>query len=123
MDFKDLTPGLAALADQGSHDDVHQAVKNLRAAAFAALTDNEARSEFSEAFVMKGDDEVADMVRHLTGAAPPPVVSVVLSVIRDAIGQDRYVRALRSAGLAHYLDVPYTGTGAELMGEAEERYV
>jgi dTDP-4-amino-4,6-dideoxygalactose transaminase len=123
MDFTDLQPGLVALADHESHDEVRQAVKDLRAAAFAAITDNEAQSEFCKAFVTKDDDEVADMVRHLTGAAPPPVVSVVLSIIRDALGQDRYARALRSAGLANYLDLPYTGTGAELIGEAEERYV
>ncbi len=123
MDFKDLQRGLAALADHESHDEVRQAVKDLGAAAVAAITDNEAQSEFCKAFVTKDDDEVADMIRHLTGAAPPPVVSVVLSVIRDALGQDRYARALRSAGLANYLDVPYTGTGAELIGEAEERYV
>jgi dTDP-4-amino-4,6-dideoxygalactose transaminase len=115
MDFKDLTPSLAAVADHGSHREVCRA-------AFAAIADEEVHSEFCKAFVAKDDDEVANVVRHLTGA-PPPVVSVVLSVIRDALGEDRYTRALRSAGLATYLDVPYTGTGAELIGEAEERYV
>jgi dTDP-4-amino-4,6-dideoxygalactose transaminase len=123
MDFKDLQPGLAALAERESNDDARQAVKDLRAAALAAIAGEEAHSQFCKVFRTKDDDQVAEMVRHLTGAAPPPVVSVVLSVIRDALGQDRYARALRSAGLSNYLDVPYTSTGAELIGEAEERYV
>jgi dTDP-4-amino-4,6-dideoxygalactose transaminase len=104
MDFKDLQ-------------------SDLRSTAFAAIADAEAHNEFCKAFATKGGDEVAEAVRHITSTAPPPVVSVVLSVIRDAVGQHRYADALRSAGLSNYLDVPYTGTGVELTGEAEERYV
>jgi 8-amino-3,8-dideoxy-alpha-D-manno-octulosonate transaminase len=122
MDFKDLQPALAAIA-VGAHNEVGKAIKNIRAAAFAAIADHEAHDEFCKAFVTKGDHEVAEVVRHLTGTAPPPVVSVVLTLIQDAVGQDRYADALRSVGLANYLEVPYTGTGAELTGEAEERYV
>jgi dTDP-4-amino-4,6-dideoxygalactose transaminase len=119
MDLKDLRPSLAALAD----DEARQAVKDLRAAAFAAIGDGRAHDEFCRAFASKDDAEVADMVRHLTRTQGPPVVSVVLSFVRDALGGDRYEQVLRSAGLGSYLDVPYTGTGAELTGEAEERYV
>jgi dTDP-4-amino-4,6-dideoxygalactose transaminase len=123
MDFKDLRPALATIAAGETHDEFRTAFKDLQAAAFAAVAGDEAHDEFCTAFVTKGDDEVADVVRYLTRTAPPPVVSVVLSLIRDAVGQDRYDRALRSAGLANFLDVPYTATGAELIGEAEERYV
>ena len=123
MDFKDLRPALTAIADDEAPDEFRKAFKDLRAAAFAAIADDAARDEFCKAFVTKDDYEVAEVVRYLTRTAPPPVVSVVLSIIRDAVGQDRYADALRSAGLANYLDVPYTGTGAELIGEAEERYV
>jgi dTDP-4-amino-4,6-dideoxygalactose transaminase len=123
MDFKELQPALATLANGVNHDEFHQAFKDLRAAAFAAMADNEAHEEFCKAFVKKDDHEVAELVRYLTRKAPPPVVSVVLSIIRDAVGQDRYADALRSAGLGNYLDIPYTSTGAELMGETEERYV
>ncbi len=123
MDFKNLRAALAAIADDESHDELGKAFKDLRAAAFAAIADDEAHDEFCRAFATNSDPEVAEVVRYLTRTAPPPVVSVVLSVIRDAVGQDRYANALRSAGLANYLDVPYTSTGAELTGEAEERYV
>jgi len=123
MDFKDLRTALAAIADAEAHDESCKAFKDLRAAAFAAIADDEAHGEFCKAFVENDDREVAEVVRYLIRTAPPPVVSVVLSVIRDAVGQDCYADALRSAGLANYLDVPYTGTGAELTGEAEERYV
>jgi dTDP-4-amino-4,6-dideoxygalactose transaminase len=123
MDFKDLRTTLAAIAGDESQDERCKAFKDLRAAAFAAIADDQAHDEFCRAFVTNDDREVAEVVRYLTRTAPPPVVSVVLSVIRDAVGQDRYAGALRSAGLANYLDVPYTATGAELTGEAEERYV
>ncbi len=123
MDFKDLRASLAAIANDEAHHEVGKAFKNLRAAAFAAIADEQAHDEFCKAFATKDDHEIAEVVRYLTRTAPPPVVSVVLSLIRDAVGQNRYADALRSAGLANYLDVPYTGTGAELMGEAEERNV
>src|SRR5439155_11543346 len=123
MDFKDLRPALAAIADDEAHDEFRKAFKDLRAAALAAIANDESHDVFCKVFVTKDDHEVAEVVRYLTRTAPPPVVSVVLSIIRDAVGQDRYTDALRSAGLANYLDVPYTGTGAELIGEAEERYV
>jgi dTDP-4-amino-4,6-dideoxygalactose transaminase len=123
MDFKDLRPALAAIADGEADEEFRKAFKDLRAAALAAIADDEAHDEFCKAFGTKDDTEVAEVVRYLTRTAPPPVVSVVLSIIRDAVGRDRYAAALRSAGLANYLDVPYTSTGAELMGEAEERYV
>jgi dTDP-4-amino-4,6-dideoxygalactose transaminase len=103
MDFKDLR-------------------SDLRSTAFAALADEAAHDEFCKAFVTKDDQEVAEAIRSLTGTAPPPVVAVVLSLIRDAVGLARYASALRSVGLANYLDIPYTGTGVELVGEAEERY-
>jgi len=123
MDFKDLRPSLAAIANDEAQDEFRKAFKDLRAIALAAMADDKAHHEFCRAFVTKDDREVAEVVRYLNRTASPPVVSVVLSIIRDAVGQDRYADALRSAGLANYLDVPYTGTGAELMGEAEERYV
>jgi dTDP-4-amino-4,6-dideoxygalactose transaminase len=104
MDFKDLQ-------------------SDLRSSAFAAVADDEAHDEFCKAFATKDDHAVAEAVRDLTRSSSPPVVSVVLSVIRDAVGQNRYENALRSAGLANYIDIPYTATGAELIGEAEERYV
>ena len=123
MDFKDLRPGLEALGDHGPDQDVRQAVKDLRAAAFAAISEDGAHKAFCDAFRTRDQGDVVDMVRHLAASAPPPVVSVVLSTVRDALGQDRYESALRAAGLANYLDVPYTGTGAEMIGAAEERYV
>ena len=123
MDFKDLRPALAAIAVDEGQEEARKALKHLRAAAFAAIADSEAHDEFCRTFRTKDDDEVTDLVRYLTRSAPPPVVSVVLAIIRDAVGQDRYARALRSAGLGSYLDVPYTSTGAELTGETEERYV
>lgn len=123
MDFSNLRAALAALAVDETHDESRKVLRDLRSAAFAAIAGDEAHEEFCGAFVAKDDDEVAEVVWYLTRTAPPPVVSVVLSVIRDAVGQGRYRAALRSAGLANYLDVPYTGTGAELTGEAEERYV
>jgi len=96
---------------------------DLRAAAFAAIADDEAHDELCKAFIAKGDDEVVEVIRGLARTAPPPVMSVILSIVRDALGKDRYGHALRTAGLSNYVDVPYTGTGAELMGEEEERYV
>jgi len=123
MDFKDLRAALAALAADETSDDPRRAFKDLQIAAYAALAGDEAHDEFCKAFVTKDDDEIAEVVRHLTRTAAPPAVAVVLSMIRDAVGQERYAVALRSAGLANYLDIPYTSTGAELTGEAEERYV
>jgi dTDP-4-amino-4,6-dideoxygalactose transaminase len=123
MDFKDLRPALAAIAAGEAHGESRQAFKVLQAAAYAAISGDEAHDEFCKAFVTKDDDEIAEVVRYLARTAPPPVVSVVLSMIRDAVGEERCADALRSAGLANFLDVPYAGTGAELTGEAEERYV
>ena len=123
MDFKDLRPALMAIADSEADEEFRKACKDLRAAALAAIADDDAHDEFCETFAKKDDYEVAQLVRYLARTAPPPVVSVVLSMVRDAVGQDRYADALRSAGLANYLDIPYTGTGVELIGEAEERYV
>jgi dTDP-4-amino-4,6-dideoxygalactose transaminase len=122
MDFKELRPALAALADKEGHDDFRQAFKDLRAAV-AAIADDKAHDEFCQAFAKRDDADVSELVLYLTRTAPPPVVSVMLSIIRSAVGQDRYAAALRSAGLGNYLDIPYTGTGVELTGEAEERYV
>ncbi|MFI5495995.1 DegT/DnrJ/EryC1/StrS family aminotransferase [Actinoplanes sp. NPDC051859] len=123
MDFKDLRAALATLAGDDSPAGSRQAVKNLQLAAYAALAGDEAYDEFSKAFVSKDDDEIAEVVRHLTQTAPPPAVAVVLSLIREAVGDERYATALRAAGLSAYLDIPYTSTGAELTGDAEERYV
>jgi dTDP-4-amino-4,6-dideoxygalactose transaminase len=127
MDFKDLRPALAAIAhgegNGEAHEEFRKAFRDLRAAALAAIADDDAHAEFCRAFATKDDDEVADVVRYLIRTASPPVVSVVLSIIRDAVGEDRYEDALRTAGFASYLEVPYTSTGAELTGGAEERYV
>ena len=124
MDLKDLQPSLAALAGGRESDaGVREAVKNLGAAAVAALADDEAHGAFCAALAAGDDGEIADAIARLAGAAPPPVLSVVLSLVRDALGESRYESALRAAGLGNYVDVPYTATGAELTGEAEERYV
>jgi dTDP-4-amino-4,6-dideoxygalactose transaminase len=123
MDFKNLRPALATLGDEEGRDELRKAFKELRAAAFAAAADAGAHAEFCATFATKDDREVAEILRHLCGTAPPPVVSVVSGIIQDAVGEKRYADALRSAGFGNYLDVPYTGTGAELTGEAEERYV
>ncbi|GGQ49071.1 DegT/DnrJ/EryC1/StrS family aminotransferase [Couchioplanes azureus] len=127
MDFKDLRAALAALAGHEAGDggpaQPGKAVKDLQLAAYAALAGDEAYDEFCKAFVTKDDEEIAEVVRQLTSTAAPPAVAVVLSLLRDAVGRDRYESALRSAGLGNYLDVPYTSTGADLTGKAEERYV
>lgn len=123
MDFKDLRPALMAIAEGEVSDAFVKAFKDLRAAAHAAVADDDAHAKFCEEFAKRDDDEVAEVLLYLARTAPPPVVSVVLSMVRDAVGEDRYADALRSVGLGNYLDIPYTGTGAELTGEAEERYV
>ncbi|GAA0459772.1 hypothetical protein Ade02nite_13860 [Paractinoplanes deccanensis] len=123
MDFKDLRSALTALATGGSPDESRKAVKDLQGAAYAAISGDEAHEEFRKAFVTKDDCEIAEVMRHLARTASPPAVSVVLSLIRDAVGGERHDAALRLAGLANYVDVPYTSTGAEMTGEAEERYV
>ncbi|MEV6599825.1 aminotransferase class I/II-fold pyridoxal phosphate-dependent enzyme [Actinoplanes sp. NPDC051346] len=123
MDFKDLRAALAALAENGSPAEPRKAIKDLQIAAYAALAGEDAYDEFCKAFVTKDTEEIADVIRYLTGTASPPAAAVVLSLIRDAVGDDRYETALRTAGLGSYLDIPYTSTGAELTGEAEERYV
>ena len=102
MDFKDLKPALKVIADSKADDAFRKAFKDLRAAAVAAIADDDAHDAFCEAFAKKDDDEVAQVLRYLARTAPPPVVSVVLSMVRDAIGQDRYADALRAAGLANY---------------------
>ncbi|MBG0566103.1 DegT/DnrJ/EryC1/StrS family aminotransferase [Actinoplanes aureus] len=123
MDFKDLRAALAAITAEQTHDGSGRALKDLQSAAYAALAGDEAHDEFRKAFVTKDDDEIADVIRYLSRTASPPAVSVVLSLIQDAVGEQRYAAALRAAGLGNYLDIPYTSTGAELTGEAEERYV
>jgi dTDP-4-amino-4,6-dideoxygalactose transaminase len=121
MDFQHLRAALTAIAE--APDESLGAVKDLSIAAYAALAGDEAYDEFRKAFDTKDDDEVAAVAGHLARTASPPVVAVVLALIRDAVGPDRYERALRAAGLGSYLDIPYTSTGAEMTGEAEERYV
>jgi dTDP-4-amino-4,6-dideoxygalactose transaminase len=123
MDFKDLRPALTAIAEGNVSDEFVKAFKDLRAAAHAAVADDDAHARFCEDFARRSDDEVAEMLLYLARTAPPPVVSVVLSMVRDAVGEDRCADALRSVGLGNYLDIPYTGTGAELTGEEEQRYV
>ena len=39
------------------------------------------------------------------------------------LGEQRYARVVRQAGLGRQLELPFTATGAELAGEAEERNV
>ena len=69
-------------------------------------------------------DDAGDPVtvlREATLHAPRPVSATLAARLRRRLGANGYADVVRAAGLGLQLELPYTPTGAELIGQEEER--
>lgn len=73
--------------------------------------------------VSQSDHEIAKRFREMIRGSPTPVFATFSTWMHEALGTHRYEKVVRLAGLGNQLDLPYTPTGAEMMGEEEERNV
>lgn len=71
----------------------------------------------------QNDHELAQALRSVNRRAPVPVAATLAASLRDILGEERYAKVVRLAGLGHQLELPYTATGAALIGVEEERNV
>src|SRR5262249_47277510 len=71
----------------------------------------------------RSDDDLAATLRVANLESSRPAYAVRCARLREAVGDARYETIVRLADLGSQLDLPYTGTGAELMGEEEQRNV
>lgn len=97
----------------------------LRARLKCLATINHPRARGYRAWVLGSlsNRDLAALLRDANHTAAPAIYATLTTGVREVLGAARYAAVVRLAGLGRQLDLPYTPTAAEMVGEEEEQNV